>query len=164
MLNKRLTPMICCTVAAAATPGLAAAASSRQSPYASAARTETLHVYDTPEKLILTGPNGKRINIASKQPGPGDVLDVYSLEYVGDHLHHAADSTMSAHLRCVFEKGQSEPTCESDIAIGGSLLVFDGNTVIGGTGIYAKATGRVLSNKTIGKTQDADIVARITTH
>jgi hypothetical protein len=165
MPKSRLAPIICFAAAVAAVPaGLAGAASSRQSPRVSASRTETLHVYDAPERFVLTGPNGKTIKLSSKQPGPGDVLDVYSLEYVGNHSHHAAHSSMSAHLRCVFGKGQSEPTCESDIAIDGSLLVFHGNTLAGGTGIYAGATGRVLSNKTIGKTNDADIVARITTH
>jgi hypothetical protein len=162
MLKKRLAPLVCCAAAVAAIPALASATSSHRSAQVSAAHTRTLHVYDAPEKVVLTGPNGKVITDPSTQPGPGDVLDVYSLEYVGNHSHHAAHSSMSAHLRCVFGKGQ--PTCESDIAIGGSLLVFDGNTLVGGTGPYAGATGRVLSNKTIGNTNDADIVARITTH
>jgi hypothetical protein len=162
MLKKRLAPMICCAAAVAAVPALASTTSSGQRAHVSAAHTRTLHVYDTPEKVVLTGPNGKPIKNQSQQPGPGDVLDVYSLEYVGNHSHHAAHSSMSAHLRCVFGKG--EPTCESDIAIGGSLLVFHGNTLVGGTGPYVGATGRVLSNKTIGQTNDADIVARITTH
>jgi hypothetical protein len=162
MLKKRLAPLVCCAAAVAAIPALASATSSQHSPHAAAAHTRTLHVYDAPEKVVLTGPNGKVITDPSKQPGPGDVLDVYSLEYVGNHSHHAAHSSMSAHLRCVFGKG--EPTCESDIAIGGSLLVFHGNTLVGGTGPYAGATGRVLSNQTIGNTNDADIVARITTH
>jgi hypothetical protein len=162
MLKKRLAPMICCAATVAAVPALALAASSQQSPHVSAAHTQTLHVYDAPEKVVLTGPNGKPIKNLSQQPGPGDILDDYSLEYVGNHSHHAAHSSMSAHLRCVFGKGA--PTCESDVAIGGSLLVFHGNTLVGGTGPYAGATGRILSNKTIGKTNDADIVARITTH
>lgn len=162
MLKKRLAPIVCCAAAVAAVPALAGAASSRQSPHVSAAHTETLHVYDVPEKLVLTSPNGKHIKISSKQPGPGDVLDEYSLEYIGNHSHHAAHSSLSVHLRCVFGKGA--PTCESDVAIGGSLLVFRGNTLVGGTGPYAGATGRILSNKTIGDTNDADIVARITTH
>ena len=162
MLKKRLAPIVCCVAAVAAVPALATATSSRQSAHVAAAHTQTLHVYDAPEKVVLTGPNGKVITDPSKQPSPGDLLDVYSLEYVGNHAHHAAHSSMSAHLLCAFGKG--EPTCESDIAIGGSLLVFHGNTLVGGTGPYAGATGRVLSNKTIGNTSDADIVARITTH
>lgn len=162
MLKKRLAPVVCCAAALAAIPTLASATSSQQSPRVSTPHTETLHVYDAPEKVVLTGPNGTVITDPSQQPGRGDLLDVYSLEYVGNHSHHAAHSSMSAHVRCVIGHGQ--PTCESDIAIGGSLLVFHGNTLVGGTGPYAGATGRVLSNKTIGKTNDADIVARITTH
>jgi hypothetical protein len=60
--------------------------------------------------------------------------------------------------------GHGAPTCDANIAIGGSLLVFHGNTLVGGTGPYVRATGRILSNKTVGQTGDADIVARITTH
>ncbi len=162
MLKTHLVPMICCAAVAAGVPALASATSGPRSPDVSATRTQTLHVYDAPERVVLAGPNGKLITNPAQQPGPGDVLDVYSLEYVGSHSDHAARSTMSAHLNCVFGKG--EPTCESDIAIGGSLLVFHGNTLVGGTGAYAGATGRILSNKTIGTTNDADIVARITTH
>jgi hypothetical protein len=84
----------------------------------------------------------------------------HALEYIGDHSHHAAHWSMSAHVRCLFAKG--EPTCESNVAIGGSLLVFHGNTLAEGTGLYQGATGRILSNKTIGNTNNADIVARIT--
>lgn len=162
MHKNRLAPIICCAAAVAAAPTIAEAASSRQSAQVAAAHTETLHVYDSPEKVVLTGPDGKTMQITSKQPGPGDTLDVYSLEYIGNHSHHAAHSTMSAHVRCVFGKGQ--PTCDSDIAIDGSLLCFHGNTLVAGTGQYAGATGRVLSNNTIGNTNNADIVARITTH
>jgi hypothetical protein len=112
--------------------------------------------------LTLTNAHGKLIkNPTSQQPRPGDVLDVYSIEYVGDHSHYAAHWTTSAHLRCLFV-GHGEPTCQSDVAIGGSLLVFHGNTLAEGTGDYQGATGRILSNKTIGNTNNADIVARIT--
>jgi hypothetical protein len=44
------------------------------------------------------------------------------------------------------------------------MLVFEGNpgTLVLGTGRYLGATGRVLSNTTVGNGNDSDIVARIT--
>ena len=67
---------------------------------------------------------------------------------------------MSNHLRCTFTQGP--PDCVSNVAIGGSLRVFDGNKLIGATGRYQGATGRVLSNKQVpGTTNASDIVARI---
>jgi hypothetical protein len=58
--------------------------------------------------------------------------------------------------------GTGEPTCTSHVAIGGSMLIIDGNpgTVVGGTGRFEGATGRVLSNKEVPGGVDA--VARVT--
>jgi hypothetical protein len=52
--------------------------------------------------------------------------------------------------------------CESHVAIRGSLLVFTGDpgTLTHGTGIYRGATGRVISNKEVGKGA-SDIIVRI---
>ena len=62
------------------------------------------------------------------------MLDVYSLDYPGNHAHHAKRWTASTHRRCAF--GTGEPTCESHVAIGGSMLIFTGNpgTLTSGTG------------------------------
>lgn len=57
-------------------------------------------------------------------PKPGDTLDVNSRDYRGTHARHSARSIGSTHLRCVF--GAGEPTCESHVAIGGSMLIFTG--------------------------------------
>jgi hypothetical protein len=67
---------------------------------------------------------------------------------------------MSTHLRCTFGTGQ--PVCESHTALGNSQLIFNGNRLEGGTGLYQGATGRVLSNKEVpGAANASDIVARV---
>jgi hypothetical protein len=46
------------------------------------------------------------------------------------------------------------------------MLVFSGSrgTVTNGTGIYERATGKVVSNKEIAGSDDADVVAKIHLH
>ena len=41
------------------------------------------------------------------------------------------------------------------------MLIFKGDTLIGGAGKYLNATGKVVSNKTIGDSNDSDVVAKI---
>jgi hypothetical protein len=127
-----------------------------------ASKTETLRVFDKPVSTVVTTADGKVIRHAPYPDGkPGDVLDVYSLDYVGDHRHHAARATVSSHLRCTFGDA-GPPTCESHVAIGGSLLIVGGDKVVAGTGRYQHATGRVLSNTTVDeKTNTSDIVVRV---
>jgi hypothetical protein len=124
-------------------------------------KTQTLRIFDQPVATTLTEPSGKVISRPPyPQPSAGDVLDVYSLEYTGNHLRHAKHWSMSAHLRCTFGTGQ--PDCESHVAIGGSLLIFRGNKLQGGTGYYQGATGRILSNHEVpGPGNRSDIVAQI---
>lgn len=128
---------------------------------ASDARTQTLRLFDKPMATTLTTSDGTVVSHPPyPQPKSGDTLDVYSLDYVGSHVYHAEQWTFSNHLRCTFTQGP--PDCVSDLATGSSLLVFDGNKLIGATGHYQGATGRVLSNKQVPGTDNAsDIVARI---
>jgi hypothetical protein len=128
---------------------------------ASSAGTQMLRVFDKPVATTLTTGSGKVISHPPyPQPHAGDILDVYSLDYLGNHRHHAAHWSLSNHLRCAFAQGP--PACESNMAIGGSLLVFEGDKLIGATGRYRGATGRVLSNKQIpGTANESDIVARL---
>lgn len=141
---------------AAAVPGLTGA-------QASNGKTQLLRIFDKPVAITLTGPSGQVTSHAPyPQPKPGDILDVYSLslDYTGNHVHHATHWTMRSHLTCTFVQGP--PTCESHIATGSSLLIFHGNKFVGGTGNYQGATGRILGNKEIRGTNNAsDIVARI---
>ena len=128
-----------------------------------ASRTQTLRFFDKPVSIKLTHADGTVVDHAPyPEAQPGDTLDVNSLDYRGDHAHHAKQFAGSGHLRCVFTTGA--PTCESHVAVGGSLLVFTGNpgTLTNGTGIYEGATCRVISSKEVAGQNDAsDIVARI---
>ena len=92
------------------------------------------------------------------QPQPGDVLEIDSRDFVGNHRNHAKRSKISDHLQCTFGTGP-EPDCFSWVAVRGSLLRFHGNAMIGGTGRYQGATGEVLKNKEVPG--GSDIVARI---
>jgi hypothetical protein len=129
-----------------------------------ASHTQTLRLFDKPVSIKVTHADGTVVDHAPyPEPKAGDTLDVNSLDYRGDHRHHAKRWTASTHLRCVF--GTGAPTCESHVAIGGSLLVFTGDpgTVSNGTGIYQGATGRVLSSKEVGDNA-SDVVVRIHLH
>jgi hypothetical protein len=123
-------------------------------------KTETLRLFSKPVSITLTTTDGTVYRKPPyPEPKPGDVLDVNSLDYAGNHRHHAKRWSVSDHVRCVF--GTGEPDCEGQVAIGGSLLIFRGNPgmLINGTGRYEGATGRVLSNKEVKG--GSDIVARI---
>jgi hypothetical protein len=123
-------------------------------------KTQTLRLFDKPTLMTVTTADGKVIDKPPyPETKPGDVLDIYSLDFAGNHRHHAKHFTASGHLQCVF--GTGEPDCVSHTAVGGSLLIFSGNpgTLTAGTGRYAGATGRVISNKDVKG--GSDVVAKI---
>jgi hypothetical protein len=127
-----------------------------------AGHTQTLRFFDKVVSMKLIRADGTVLKQAPfPEAQPGDVLEVNSLDYRGNHAHHARRSTASSHLRCTF--GTGAPSCESHFATGGSMLIFTGNpgTVTNGTGIYQGATGRVVSAKQIRNTGNTDIVAKI---
>jgi hypothetical protein len=131
---------------------------------AAASRTQTLRLFDKPVSLKVTHADGTIVSRPPyPEPKPGDTLDVNSLDYRGDHAHHAKQWTGSTHLRCKFAAA-GPPSCESHVAIGGSLLIFTGNpgTLSNATGVYQGATGRVVSSKEVkGQDNASDIVAKI---
>jgi hypothetical protein len=122
-------------------------------------KTETLRIFDQPVSFTYTAADG---TVSHEPPaGPpqaGDVLEIDSRMFAGNHRKHAKRATMSGHLECTFGTGP-EPDCFSWAAIGGSLLRFHGDELIGGTGRYQGATGRILSNRE--RPGGNDIVARI---
>jgi hypothetical protein len=120
-------------------------------------KTDTLRVFDKPVAITLTNQNGTVSRNPTGAPEPGDVLDVYSLDFAGNHQHHAKNWSMSTHLECKF--GVGKPDCVSHVAVGNSLLIFDGNKLVGGTGRYLGATGRVISNKDVGGNTSDVVVA-----
>lgn len=153
----RLIPV---TVAAAAIGAVALWPSAGHA----ASHAQTLRFFDQPVSIKVTHADGTVVDHAPfPDVEPGDTLDVDSLDYRGDHVHHSKRYVASTHLRCVFATGA--PTCESHVAIASSLLVFTGSpgTVTNGTGIYQGATGRVISSKELADNA-SDIVARITLH
>jgi hypothetical protein len=65
---------------------------------------------------------------------------------------------MSDYLRCTFTAAL-EPDCFGYTAIGGSLLRFHGFDIIGGTGRYQGATGKVIRNREVEG--GSDFVVRV---
>ena len=124
-------------------------------------RTQTLRFFSKDVSLKLTSSDG---TVVTQPPfpdaKPGDVLDLNSLLFRGDHRRHAKRSNGSTHLQCRFTAAP-EPDCVSHVAIGGSLLVFSGNpgTLVNGTGRFQDATGRVVSAEEVPGGND--VVARI---
>jgi hypothetical protein len=127
-----------------------------------AGKTETLRFYSKTQALVLTHADGTVIDKAPvPEPAAGDTLDIYAVDYVGNHKRHAKRPTASEHVRCSFTSASPEPSCESHVAIGGSLLIFHGfpGTLVAGSGRYLGATGRVISNQEVSGGND--VVARI---
>ena len=128
-----------------------------------AGKTETLRFFSKVDKVTLTHADGTVETDPSAQPVPGDRLDVFASDFAGNHKRHAKKATGSEHVVCTFGD-TPEPDCVSHVAIGGSMLIFQGNpaTVIGGAGKYLGATGKVISSKEIEGSNDSDVVARVT--
>lgn len=128
-----------------------------------ASKTQTLRFYDKPVAYTLTKADG---TVLRKQPLPepasGDVLQVDSVDYPGTFAKHAKRWTASTHLTCTFV-AVGPPSCDSIVALGGSLLFFSGNPgkLTHGTGIYQGATGRVVSSQEVGDDNASNIVAKI---
>jgi hypothetical protein len=130
-----------------------------------AGRTKTIKAFSKIVGLSVTKPDGTVITTPTEEdPQPGDVLDVFALDFRGNHKHHAKHFFGSEHLQCVF--GTGEPDCVSHTAIGSSLLVFSGNPakLIAGTGRFQGATGRVLSNKEVRGGNDIVVKIKLAKH
>ena len=131
-------------------------------PAASAsAKTETLRFFSKVDKLTLTHADGTVVDTPTGPPVAGDRLDIYASDFAGNHKRHAKKATASEHVVCMFSSAP-EPDCVAHVAIGGSMLIFKGDTLIGGAGKYLNATGKVISNETVGDSNDSDVVAKIT--
>ncbi len=127
--------------------------------FAGKRKTDTIRAFSMPVSFVYTSVDG------TVTPGPpdappqaGDVFEISSLDFVGNHKKHARKATMSDYLRCTFT-AELEPDCFGYTAIGGSLLRFHGMEIIGGTGRYQGATGKVLLNKEVEG--GSDFVVRV---
>jgi hypothetical protein len=147
-----ITPRIRTLVAAAA--ALLCAAALWPAAGHAAGRHVTIKAFSKITSVTLTAPDG---TVVDREPQPGDTLDVFALDFRGNHKHHAKRFFASEHLRCVF--GTGEPDCVSHVALGKALLVWHGSTLEAGTGRFAGASGRVLSNQEVPGGND--IVAKI---
>ena len=112
-----------------------------------AGKTETVRFFSKVVSFTYTAADG---TVTHRPPaGPpqaGDVLEVDSLSYRGNHRKHAKRSTASDYVRCEFKDGP-EPDCFSSAAIGGTLLRFHNAAVIGAVGRWK--SGKVVSNKEV---------------
>jgi hypothetical protein len=152
--NIRHAVVVASLAAAALVPAVASAGGG--------GKTQTLRFFDKTQSLILTRADGTVIDHAPyPEAAPGDTLDIFTVDFAGDHKRHAARYSGSAHVRCVF--GTGEPTCVSHVAIGNSQLIFEGNpgTIVGGTGRFLGATGRVISSKELPGDVGADVVVKV---
>jgi len=104
---------------------------------------------------VLTGPR-------LPTPAAGDVLDIVSVHYTGDHLRHARRPSGTGHLQCIYAAA-GPPDCTRHVVRGSSTLVFEGTPerVVLGTGRFLGATGRVISTTPLGG-GDRDVVLRVT--
>jgi hypothetical protein len=154
MISKRHTGRI-----SALSTALVLAAAVSPATGQAAGNTQTLSVFSKPVSFTLTSADGTvSHHPPATEPKPGDVLEMDSIDFVGNHRHHAKRATISDHLQCTFGAGP-EPDCLSWSAVGGSLLRFRDDRLIGGTGRYQGATGRVVSNREVAG--GSDIVVRI---
>jgi hypothetical protein len=126
-----------------------------------AGKTETLRFYSKEVAMTFTTADGTvQQGVPQGEPQAGDVLDIYAVDYKGNHRRHAKRWSMSDHTRCSFGT-TGEPECVTHLAIGGSLLIAEGfpGTIVGGTGRYQGATGRVVGNEEVKG--GSDIVVRV---
>ena len=117
--------------------------------FAAKGKTETIRAFSKPVSFVYTSVDGTVTQgPPAGPPQAGDVFEISSLDYVGNHKKHAKKATMSDYLRCTFLPSL-EPDCYGYTAIGGSLLRFHGFDVIGGTGRYQGATGKTIKNEEV---------------
>jgi hypothetical protein len=94
------------------------------------AKGETLNYYQVSGPTQFYNASGHRINVnpPATLPKPGDSFDETDLDYAGTARHHASHWTASDHLTCTFTNADTG-NCNSQIAIGGSLLLSNNFTL-----------------------------------
>lgn len=111
----------------------------------------TLPFYSVQQTLRFANAAGQPLPDANAAQDVGDSYDSTDLFYAGTHGHHASGFSASDHLACTFT-GTDTQTCNSQIAIGGSLLLLNNVTepssgatvsspINAGTGTYQNARG-----------------------
>jgi hypothetical protein len=159
---------------AVALPSLAGSASAAPSPPRA---LQILHFYSEFESQTFMTASGKLFNPSPKDPPvPGDIIDGTNLDYVGNHLHHAASWTASDHEWCVLGT-DLDVVCQAQVAIGGSMILAEGNLgkvtaststsrfeVTEGTGVFKGVTGTIVAVNIDPASQTSTSDVTITLH
>jgi hypothetical protein len=158
-MDVRFTPRR--VVAAAAL--IAATASVPALAVGPSGKTQTLRVFSKTTSFVYRTADGTVVPQPPQQPTAGDSFDTTDLAFRGDHRHHAKNWIGSSHLHCAFGATPDDLTCDSQVAIGRSLLLFHGNPsepleLVGGAGKYEGATGSVATKEAKG---GVDAVLRV---
>jgi hypothetical protein len=119
--------------------------------------------FEQQTSFVLTSANGAILDPSQGAPQPGDRIEFTSLDYRGDHTHHAARWTATDHFICVFDSN-GNPICDGQVAIDASMLVIHGTggegtfsiPVTGGTGNFRSARGE-LAVHNVGSTENSDL-------
>jgi hypothetical protein len=88
--------------------------------------------------------------------------------YAGTNQHHARSWTGTDHFLCTFSKA-GVPTCDGQMALGGSMLLIHGRgglgaftiPIVGGTGRYLDARG-ILGVHDLANTPNANLTVTLT--
>lgn len=147
--------------------GAAAAATSAASP------VQVLHFFSKAQAMTFSTAAGKPFSPSkSATPAAGDEIESTDLDYVGNHLRHAARWTASDHLICTVP-GKGDPVCDAQIAIGGSMILLRGLAtpaaesrfaITGGTGQFKGETGSLVGVSIDPKFADSNSDLTITLH
>jgi hypothetical protein len=129
-------------------------------PASAQAQSDTLRVFEHTDRLVLTQATG-RSSATRRSRTPSPATGWTSTRGCSAETTPVTRSARSARTTSCARSATPEPDCISHVALGGSMLIFAGDpgTVVGGTGRYLHATGRVISSKEV-KGGD-DVVAKI---
>jgi hypothetical protein len=119
--------------------------------------------FEQQTSFALTSANGATVDPSKGAPQAGDRIEFTSLDYRGDHTHHAARWTATDHFVCVFDN-QGSPICDGQVAIDNSMILIhgvggEGNFSIpvrGGTGSFRSVRGELVVHN-VGNTENSDI-------
>jgi hypothetical protein len=94
------------------------------------AKSETLRFYQVggPTQFYNASGHPIKLNPPATLPKPGDSFDETDLDYAGTAKRHSSHWTASDHLTCTFINTDTG-TCNSQIAVGGSLLLSNNFTL-----------------------------------
>jgi hypothetical protein len=156
-------------LALAATAALVAGAASAG---AASAKSETLHFYQVGGRAQFYNAAGKKIDLnpPATLPKPGDSFDEVDVDYAGTPKHHAVHWTATDHLTCTFTNHDTG-LCNSQVAIGGSLLLSNNFTMTFGpsnapepineaTGVFSGMHG-TLVDADLPKSNNATLVIHL---